>query len=78
EAAQAVMGADGVALDAQRQPIASADLVVGLRSGYRNGEQGGFIELRGIGPQSFALRPEINLVAGRSFEPALHELIVGT
>ena len=33
--------------------------------------------MRGVGSEAFALRPEIRIVEGRMFTPALHELIVG-
>jgi putative ABC transport system permease protein len=33
--------------------------------------------MRGVGPQVLAVRPEIRLLEGRMFRPALHEVIVG-
>ena len=35
------------------------------------------VALRGVGPQEFVLRPETKIIAGRTFQPALRELIVG-
>jgi len=35
------------------------------------------VTLRGVGPQLHALRPEVKIVAGRMFQPAVTEIIVG-
>ncbi len=35
------------------------------------------MDVRGVGPEGLALRPEIRLINGRMFRPATHELIVG-
>ena len=34
-------------------------------------------QLRGVGPQGWALRPQLKVVEGRAFEPGLRELVVG-
>ncbi|MFZ5867967.1 MAG: ABC transporter permease [Thermodesulfobacteriota bacterium] len=36
------------------------------------------VTVRGVGPQSFALRPQVKLVAGRMFRPGSREIIVGS
>jgi putative ABC transport system permease protein len=35
------------------------------------------VTIRGVGAQAFDVRPEVNLIEGRMFEPGLRELIVG-
>lgn len=35
------------------------------------------VSIRGVGPQVGEVRPELKIVAGRMFEPAVHEVIVG-
>src|SRR6185369_2270868 len=37
----------------------------------------GSVQLRGIGEQAFAVRPQVKIIAGRKFQPGLRELIVG-
>jgi putative ABC transport system permease protein len=72
-----IMDAAGVRHGEDGKPIASAEvlLIVGLP---KKGEQSqANVTLRGVGPASFALRPEIHLTEGRMFQPAVHELIVG-
>lgn len=69
-AAEARKGADGA-------PLINAEAVAPLtliekRSGMEvNGT------LRGVGPQILAVRPEIEILAGRMFEPGKLELVVG-
>ena len=36
-----------------------------------------YVTLRWVGPSGLVMRPEIRLIAGRTFQPAVHELIVG-
>lgn len=72
-----IMDAPGVRHDAAGKPIASSEalLIVGLPKKGDTSQAN--VTLRGIGPQSSELRPEIRIVEGRMFEPAVHELIVG-
>jgi putative ABC transport system permease protein len=37
----------------------------------------GSVQLRGVGDQAFAVRPQVKIVQGRRFQPGLRELIVG-
>ena len=72
------MDAPGVKRDADGKPIASAetitvvDLPTAAETSWAN------VTVRGVGPKPFELRPEVKIVAGRMFRPAVHELIVGT
>ncbi len=77
DAARLVADAPGISRDAEGQPILSAE---GMRvlTAYKK-EDGAEVNImiRGVGPRVRALRPELEIVAGRMFEPALTEIIVG-
>lgn len=71
--------APGIARDAKGEPVASPELVVAANLPVKNGspDDEGSVQLRGVGEQSWALRPQVKIIAGRSFDPGLRELIVG-
>ncbi|MEP6899581.1 MAG: ABC transporter permease [Rhodanobacter sp.] len=71
--------AKGIAHDAQGKPIASPELVVAANLPIKGGgaDDVGSVQLRGIGEQAWAVRPNIKVIAGRKFKPGLHELMVG-
>jgi putative ABC transport system permease protein len=77
DAARLVEDAPGVKRDASGKPIASAESLR-LVNLFRK-EDGAEVNvaLRGAGPQLQALRPELKIVAGRMFRPAVTEVIVG-
>ncbi len=77
EAVVTILDAPGIRREAAGQAIASADVVMVLSRPMRNGGSEANVTLRGVGPQSNALRPELQLVEGRWFKPGLHELVVG-
>ncbi len=77
DAALTIMDAPGVRKSANGRPIGSAEAVVIVELPKKGGDTGANVTLRGVGSEAFALRPEIRLVDGRMFKPALHELIVG-
>lgn len=67
----------GVKRTANGRPAASADVLSGIRvtkksDGLETGQ-----EVRGVGPDVLALRPEIRMVSGRMFQPGKFEVIVG-
>ncbi|HJR56971.1 MAG TPA: ABC transporter permease [Rhizomicrobium sp.] len=67
----------GVKRTANGRPAASADVLSGIRvtkksDGLETGQ-----EVRGVGPEVLALRPEIRMVSGRMFQPGKFEVIVG-
>lgn len=72
-----IADAPGVRRGTDGKPIISAETLV--QSGVVKKSDGldAFITVRGVGPEGFALRPEIKLISGRMFHPATHELIVG-
>ena len=73
-----VANADGVARTADGQPLLSAELsqVINLPT-LADGNDAN-VQLRGIGPLAWEIRPNVRIVQGRRFQPGLRELIVGT
>lgn len=72
-----ILDAPGVRKDAAGKPIGSAEIVAIVNLPSKSTGSKANVTVRGVGPQLLALRPEIKLVAGRMFRPAVRELIVG-
>jgi putative ABC transport system permease protein len=72
-----IKGSAGLARNAQGQAIASAEILVIADLPKRATGTLANAPIRGVQPGAFELRPEVQLVAGRSFEPGPRELIVG-
>ncbi|ANH68583.1 ABC transporter permease [Mitsuaria sp. 7] len=71
--------APGVAKSAKGEPLLSAETVVAANlpvKGTKTDEEGS-VQMRGVGDEAFAVRPQIRIVAGRKFQAGLKELIVG-
>jgi ABC-type lipoprotein release transport system permease subunit len=77
EDAALIRGLPEIARDTGGQPLLTADLVVVINHAKRGGGNPTNVSVRGISPQSFALRPEVQVVEGRSFRPGLAEVVVG-
>ncbi len=69
--------AAGILRDADGKPITSAELVVVANLPKKSNNTDANIEIRGIGPQAWALRPNMKIIEGRKFTPGLNEMIVG-
>ena len=71
--------APGVARNAKGEPIASDEIVVAANLPVKGGaaDEEGSVQLRGVGEQAWAVRPQVKIVEGRKFTPGLRELIVG-
>jgi putative ABC transport system permease protein len=71
--------AEGIARDAKGRPIASPELVVAANLPIKGGtaDDEGSVQLRGVGEQAWAVRPQVKIIAGRTFTPGLRELIAG-
>ena len=67
----------GILKDAQGKPIASPELVVVANIPKKGTATDANVEIRGVGEQAFALRPNVKIVGGKKFSPGLRELIVG-
>ncbi len=69
----------GIARDAAGKPIASDEIVVAANLPIKGGvgDEESSVQLRGVGEQAWAVRPQVKIVEGRTFKPGLRELIVG-
>jgi putative ABC transport system permease protein len=77
DAVATIMAAPGVARTADGEATVSAEMVTAVNLLRKaDGSRAG-VSVRGVGPQFQAVRPEINLVEGRMFQPGLRELIAG-
>lgn len=72
-----ILNAPGIRRNADGDPIASAETLTLVELPTEKGQSWANATVRGIGPRAFELRPEMRIVAGRMFRPAVHELIVG-
>jgi putative ABC transport system permease protein len=77
DAARLVEDAPGIKRDANGEPIVSAESIrlMNLYKKVDNAEVN--VMLRGVGAKVLALRPEIRIIEGRMFKPAVNEVIVG-
>jgi len=73
----AIANAPNIRTGADGKPIVSADALVSVAVVKKSNGLDAYVVLRGVGPEGFALRPEIKLLSGRMFRAATHELIVG-
>jgi putative ABC transport system permease protein len=77
ENTQTIMDAPGVRKDGAGRPIASAEVVVIVALPQKKDGVDANVTMRGIGANARALRPEMHLIEGRMFRPAMREIIVG-
>ena len=66
---------EGIQRAASGEPIASAEVIV-LITLDRSGGGKAHVQLRGLGPEGLALRPQIKMIEGRMFERGVRECIV--
>src|SRR4051812_30578902 len=69
----------GIARDAKGEPLASPETVVAANLPLKGGsaDDEGSVQLRGVGDEAWAVRPQVRIIDGRRFKPGLRELIVG-
>ncbi len=69
----------GIARDAKGRPLASPELVVAANLPIKGGsaDDEGSVQLRGVGDEAWAVRPQVKIVEGRKFNPGMRELDVG-
>ena len=77
EDAALIRGLPEVGRDAGGQPLLTADLLVVINHPKRGDGAPTNVSVRGISPQAFALRPEVQVVEGRAFRPGVAEVMVG-
>jgi putative ABC transport system permease protein len=61
----------------EQGPVASAELFVIVDLPKKSTNTTANVPLRGVGPNAFAVRPNVRIVEGRRFETGRNELIVG-
>lgn len=66
-----------VALGADGKPLLAKELVVLISLAKRGSDKPANVVIRGIGPGSLALRPQVQLVQGRMPRPGSSEIIAG-
>lgn len=76
-AANIIRSQPEIATDPRGKPLAASEAVVLIGRPKRGTGQEAHVQTRGIAPESFAMRPQVKLVAGRLFRPGLSEVIVG-
>ena len=71
--------APGVARNAKGEPVISAETVVAANLPIRGSKTGdaGSAQVRGISEAAFAVRPNVKITEGKTFQPGLREIIVG-
>ena len=72
-----VTTAPGIAKDADGDPLYSAELFVIVDGIKRSSQTEANIPLRGISLEGLALREQMQIVEGRTFEPGRNEIVVG-
>ena len=74
-----IQQAPGIARNDKGEPIASAEVVVAANLPVKGGgpDEEGSVQLRGVSEQTWAVRPQVKIIAGRRFGPGLRELVVG-
>ena len=79
ESVALIAQAPGVARDAKGEPVASQEVVVAANLPVSGGaaDEEGSVQLRGVGAQAWAVRPQVKITSGKPFTPGLRELIVG-
>jgi putative ABC transport system permease protein len=67
----------GIRHDDHDRPLISAELELVAPVSRKRDHSDVNATMRGVGPQYFAVRPELKLIAGRMFHPGIHELVAG-
>ncbi len=69
----------GIARNVKGEPVVSAETVVAANlpiKGSKTNEEGS-AQVRGVSDAAFAVRPNVKIIEGRSFQPGLRELVIG-
>ena len=68
---------DGIARNREGRPLLTAELAQVINLPTKADGTDANVQLRGIGPLAWEVRPNVRIVAGRRFQPGLREVIVG-
>ncbi|HEU4813889.1 MAG TPA: ABC transporter permease, partial [Xanthomonadaceae bacterium] len=69
---------DGIAEGQDGRPLVSPELSQVVNLPTREDGTDANAQLRGVGPAAWTLRPQVEIVEGRRFEPGRRELVVGS
>jgi putative ABC transport system permease protein len=72
-----ILDAPGIGKNAEGRAIGSAETLIIAPVARKSDGLDAYVTLRGVGPRAAELRSEIRIVAGRWFQPAVREVIVG-
>jgi len=75
--AQTIALAPGIVKTAEGDAAATGELLLPVNLTRKQDGTPAPLTVRGVGPAFLAVRPEIEIVSGRMFEPGLREVIVG-
>jgi len=67
----------GIAKGADGKPLVSPELSQVVNLPTKSDHTDANVQLRGVGPQAWALRGNVKIISGRRFNPGLRELVVG-
>lgn len=76
DAASAVTSQEEIARGPDDTPLATSELIVVWNLPRKSGTTTNVV-VRGVGPKSLVLRPQVHLVQGRMFRTGLDEIVVG-
>jgi len=76
DAFRVIRSMPGIAKNSKGEPLISPELVILFKLPKKDNPKGSNVNVRGITPMAFELRPEIKLIEGRMFRPGTNEIIV--
>jgi putative ABC transport system permease protein len=76
DASRVIRELPGVARATDGEPLVSPELVILFKLPKRDDPKGSNVNVRGVTPKAFELRPYVKLVEGRMFKPGVNEVIV--
>jgi len=76
DAFRVIRSMPGIAKNSKGEPLISPELVILFKLPKKDNPKGSNVNVRGITPMAFELRPEIKLIEGRMFRPGTNEVIV--
>ena len=76
DAFRVIRSVPGIAKNAKGEALISPELVILFKLPKKDNPKGSNVNVRGITPMAFELRPEIKLIEGRMFRPGVNEVIV--
>ena len=66
----------GIQKNAQGQPVISPELIIVFKLPKKDNPKGSNVNVRGVTPMAFAMRPYLKMIEGRMFRPGVNEVIV--